>query len=207
MKNRAISLLISIIMLFSLFCIDACSGSNTEPTIPDYNADIVEVVPENITTEHFVVQEETVYYTSPGFSLVISVNGEFMVMDYFYLDGNCRVYDNLYFYVDDYYYIVTDDYKDLYASLGDSADLQYAEEEKESGYDIQINIKKSGKYKLIFNLDTLKFDMVYLEEIVEPIYYTIKSCAILKVKDREWIDLSLNPQNENEFYIANLNIE
>ncbi len=74
--------------------------------------------------------------------MCMEVNGEFLIMDYFSLDGTKRIYDNLFFYVEDYFYIVTDDYKELYASLSDSVSAEYAEEETKQGEAVQINIKK-----------------------------------------------------------------
>ena len=86
-----------------------CGNGSGDPTIPDYNADIQVVTPENIDAEHFVVEDGTTYYTSSGFSLWMEVNGDFREMKYFSIDGDKRVYDNVYLYVDDYFYIVTDD--------------------------------------------------------------------------------------------------
>ncbi len=128
-----------------------------------------------------------------------------MIMDYFSIEGDKRVYDNLYLYVDDYFYIITDDYKDLYASLGDTTDLEYAEEEKEQGEDIQINVKKAGIYKLTFDVKTLKFDMEYKAEITTPVYYTIKNCSIYSLAT-SWVEMSVNPLNEDEFVINNFSV-
>lgn len=152
MKKTFLCFIATLLILISGISLVGCDMGTGTPAIPDYNADVQVVEPENIDVENFIAEEDTTYYTSPGFSLWMEVNGAFMEMDYFSLDGDKRVYDNLYFYVDDYFYIVTDDYKDLYASLGDSADLEYAEEEKEQGYDIQINVKKAGIYKLTFDV-------------------------------------------------------
>lgn len=144
MKKTFLCFIATLLILISGISLVGCDMGTGTPAIPDYNADIQVVAPEDIDAEHFAVEEDTTYYTSPGFSLWMEVNGEFLKMDYFSLDGDKRVYDNLYFYVDDYFYMVTDDNKDLYASLGDSTDSEYAEEEKQSGEDIQINVKKSG---------------------------------------------------------------
>lgn len=182
-----------------------CNAQTDNSALPDYNADIEAVAPENITIEHFVAKEDTAYYTSPGLSLWMEVNGAFLEMDYFSLDGDKRIYDNLYFYEKDYFYIVTDDYKDLYASLGDSADTEYAEEEKQDGYDVQINVKKAGIYKLIFDTKSLTFDMEYKSEIETPKYYTIKKCQIYS-KATKWVQMSVNPANADEFVIHNFNI-
>lgn len=204
MRKSVVNVIIlAIVLAFGLSffgCMGGAGGGGDTSGAKNYNADVKVVAPEEIDTEHFVLEEDTTYYTSPGFSLWMEVNGAFLEMDYFYLDGNKRVYDNLYFYEDDYFYIVTDDYKDLYASLGDSADKEYAEEEKEQGYDIQLNVKKSGIYKLVFDLDTLKFDMEYKSEITTPVYYTIKNCQIYTTATN-WVDMSVNPNNKDEFVI------
>ena len=205
MKNKFLCSILGLWAGISGISLVGCNMGTGDPKIPDYNADIQVVTPENIDTEHFVSEEDTTYYTSPGFYLAIEINGEFMVMDYFSIEGDKRVYDNLYLYVDDYFYIVTDDYKDLYASLGDSADLEYAEEEKESGEDIQINVKKAGIYKLTFDVKTLKFDMEYKAEITTPVYYTIKNCSIYSVAT-SWVEMSVNPANADEFVINNFNV-
>lgn len=203
-KNFFVFTVILFVVIIMSFV--GCNSVADGPVIPDYNADIQVVAPENIEAEHFTVEENTTYYTSPGFSLMIEVNGEFMEMDYFSIDGDKRVYDNLYFYVDDYFFIITDDYKDLYASLGDSADAEYAEEEKEQGVDIQINVKKAGIYKLTFDVKTLKFDMEYKAEIKTPVYYTIKNCSIYSVAT-SWVEMSENPVNSDEFVINNFSVE
>lgn len=205
MKNKFFSVLVALVLLSAIFAV-GCDFGFGSPTSRDYNADIQAVSPENINAEHFIAEEGTTYYTSKGFSLWMEVNGEFLEMDYFSLDGTKRVYDNLFFYVGDYFYMITDDVKYLYASLGDNADLEYAEEEKESGEDIQINVKKAGIYKLIFDVETLKFDMEYKSEIQTPKYYTIKNCSIYSVAT-EWKGMSVNTENEDEFVIKNFNID
>ena len=205
MNKILLNLMLSIIMILSTFTLSGCLGDDPADP-PDYNADIEQVLPENIDTEHFVVEEGETYYTSPGFYLSMSVRGHFMIMDYFTLDGDKRIYDNIYFYENDYYYIVTDDYKDLYASLQNSSDYEYAEEEKQSGEDIQLNIVKSGIYKLIFDTKTLKFDMEYKSAITTPKYYTIPNCDIFTVAT-SWVEMSKNPLNQEEFYISNFHVD
>ncbi len=206
MKKQSLYFVAILIIVISGVFLVGCDIGTIIPELPDYNADVQVVLPEDIDTEHFAVEEDTTYYTSPGFYLSLEVNGEFMVMNYFSIEGDKRVYDNLYLYEDDYFYIVTDDYKDLYASLGDSADLEYAEEEKEQGYDIQINVKKAGIYKLTFDVKTLKFDMEYKSEITTPVYYTIKNCSIYSVAT-SWVEMSVNPDNNDEFVINNFSVE
>lgn len=169
--------------------------------IPDYNADIQEVVPDSITTEHFVKEEGTTYYTSPGMSLWLSVNGEFFKMDYFSVEDGNRVYDNLYLYKYDYFAMATSDNYGWYAGLGDSEDFEYAEEDKAEGEEVWVEIKKDGIYKLVFDVDTLKFDLEYKSEIETPVYYTIKNCSIYSVAT-SWVEMSVNPSNADEFYVS-----
>ena len=204
MKKKLLCFLTTLFVLTSGFAFASCTGEETPPR--DYNADVQVVPPENVDSEHFVPEEDKTYYTSPGFSLWMEVNGAFLEMDYFYLDGSKRVYDNLPFYKEDYFYIVTDDLKDLYAGLGDSADTEYAEEEKQQGEEVQINIKKTGYYKVIFDTETLKFDLEYKAEITTPVYYTIPNCEIYSVAT-SWVPMSVNPDNEDEFFIQNFYVE
>lgn len=205
MKNKSFGFL-SLFFILAISLLFAGCDSFGNDTVKDYNEDIKEVLPEDITLEHFTPEENTTYYTSPGFSLWMEVNGAFLEMDYFSIEGDKRIYDNLYFYEKDYFYIVTDDYRDLYASLGDPADTEYAEEEKEQGCDIQINIKKSGIYKLSFDTKTLKFDLEYKSEIDVPRYYTIKNCSVYSTAT-SWVEMSASPENEEEFYISNFHID
>ena len=206
MKIKFYFFILSLVVVISGISLVACGMGSGDPGIPDYNADIQVVASENIDAEHFVVEEDKTYYTSPGFSLWMEVNGEYLEMKYFSIDGDKRVYDNLYLYVGDYFYMVTDDYKDLYASLSDSADLEYAEEEKEQGYDIQVNVKKAGIYKITFDVKTLKFDMEHKANIETPVYYTIKNCSIFTLAT-SWVEMGVNPTNEDEFVINNFEVE
>ena len=140
-----------------LLCLSACSFIGV--TQKDYNADIREVASESIDDELMHIEAGETYYTSPGFALCVSMNGYFKILDYFSLSGNVRNYRNLYLYQYDYFYMVTDDLRDLYASVGDNNDLQYVEEEKVQGKDVQINVKKAGIYDISFDVKTLKFDL------------------------------------------------
>ena len=195
--------LIALLLLVSSFSLVGCFNGSNPPK--NYNADIQEVLPEDIDIDYFVAEEGVTYYSSNALSLCVSVRGHFMIMDYFSLDGDSRIYDNIYFYKDDYFYMVTGDYKDLFASLKNDDDKEYAEEEKESGYDIQINIIKTGVYKVIFDTKALKFDLVYKSEIDTPKYYTMKNCSIYSV-NTNWVEMSVNPNSQEEFYISNFNI-
>lgn len=208
MKKFLLCISVCLLIAVSIFMLAGCEFPGTgggSGQIPDYNADIEEVAPENITVEHFEPQEGETYYTSKGLSLMVSVNGAFLSLDYFSVEGSLRVYDNLYFYEKDYFYAITDDYRDIYAALDDSCNPEYAEVEREQGYDIQVNIKKDGKYKLTFDTETLKFNLQFKEEITEPVYYTIKDCSIYTLATN-WVEMSLNPENSEEFVIRNFSV-
>jgi len=200
--KKAVSNLAAVFFMLSGGALSACTGGVGGVETPDYNADVAVVAPENIIEEHFVAQENTTYYTSQSLSLWMEVAGHYRKMEYFFLDGNKRVYDNLFFYEDDYFLMASDDMKGWYAALSDSADFAYAEVEKESGEDIQINVKKSGIYTLIFDVDTLKFDLEYKGEMESPLYYTMKNCSIFTL-ETEWVEMGINPENEEEFFIEN----
>ena len=198
MKIKTSLFTISLLLLAACAVLVGCGGGGV--TKPDFNADISAVLPEDVTLEHFTPEENVTYYTSPGLSLMAEVNGAFLEIDYFSVEGSRRVYGDLYLYEDDYLYMITSDYRDIYASLSDPADAEYAEEEREEGYDIQLNIKRSGIYRLIFDTESLKFDLEYKAEIDKPRYYTIKNCQIFSVKTN-WVDMTESPDNPDEFVI------
>ena len=200
MKNNLFRFLATLFSIFSLAIPVSCSTGDSTPK--DYNADVQTVAQSDIAMEHFTKEENVTYYTSDALSLWMSVRGAFLEMPYFSLDGNKRVYDNLYFYERDYFYMLSGDLKDFYAALKDSVDSEYAEVEKSQGEDAQVNINKSGIYTLVFDTDTLLFDMQYKAEITQPVYYTIKNCDILVGED--FIPLTVNPENEDEFVLSNI---
>lgn len=171
-----------------------------------YNSDVKEVAHEDILDEHITPVDGVTYYTSDKLSLYLESKGHYFEVDYFYLDGNKRVYDNMYLYEGDYFLMIPSNMIDFYASLSDSADTEYAVEEKEEGYDIQLNVVKTGKYKVIFDVDTMKFDLVYLSEITTPVHYAFKNCSIYSVAT-DWVEMPVNPSNPDEFYINDFNIE
>ncbi|MBQ4269862.1 MAG: hypothetical protein IJB97_09480 [Clostridia bacterium] len=212
MKKRNLRFTAAVAALCAAFCgvsLVGCglgAGDSGDLDIPDYNADVQTVAPEEITVEHFVAEENVTYYTSESLSLWMEVNGEYLEMDYFSLDGDKRVYDHLYLYKNDYFYMLSDDLTGWYAALDDSTDPEYAEVEKDQGYDVQVNVKKSGIYKLTFDVKTLKFDMEYKSEITEPVYYTMKNCSIFTLATN-WVEMAVNPANADEFVIQNFNIE
>jgi len=120
-------------------------------------------------------------FMSKQLNLVTEINGSYKIDRAFrldYEDENKRVYDDLYFYEDDFFYMTTTDNKYLWCYLTDETDLEYVEVEKEAGEDIQINIKVTGRYKLIFDIITKSFDLEYLGKITTPVYEEIESCEV-----------------------------
>ena len=206
MSKKFVCFLASLLTLTCALPLSACGGGTGDSSPRDYNADVQTVAPENITLEHFVAEENTTYYTSEGLSLWMEVNGEFLEVNYFSLDGSKRVYDNLYLYKDDYFFMLTGNNTDMYATLSDSSDSEYAEEEFAEGEEYAINIIKAGIYTVVFDTETLKFDLVYKSEITTPVYYTIKNCSIYTVAT-SWVEMSVNPNNADEFMIRNFNVE
>lgn len=205
MKKYFLCFIATLFIVISGISLVGCDMGTGTSTIPDYNADVQVVEPENIDVEHFVPKEDETYYTSSRLSLWMEVNGEFLKVNYFSLDGSKRVYDNLYLYEDDYFYMLSDDMRGWYATLSDSNDSEYAEEELAEGDEYSINIIKEGIYTVVFDTETLKFDLVYKSEITTPVYYTIKNCSIYS-EATSWVEMSVNPANADEFVINNFSV-
>ena len=205
MKKKFLFFVLTLLVVISGISLVGCDMGTGDAEIPDYNADIQVVAPENIDIEHFVLNEDETYYTSSGLSLWMEVNGAFLEMNYFSLDGGKRIYDNLYLYEDDYFYMLSDDMRGWYASLSDSSDSEYAEEELAEGEEYAINIIKEGIYTVVFDTETLKFDLVYKSEITTPVYYTIKNCSIYSA-ETSWVEMIVNPNNADEFVINNYSV-
>lgn len=125
--------------------------------------------------------EQDQVFTSKGMDLVTEINGSFTVGRPFVLDANDeykRIYKNIYFYQYDYFYMNANDYDYIWCGLSDSKDLEYAEVEKSQGEDVQVNIKVTGIYNLIFDVKSKTFDLDYVSAINTPVYETIQKCEI-----------------------------
>ena len=200
MKKLLLTLLLSSLLL------GGCSSSSQ--TSKGYSNNDVKEVP---TSEVDFPKEGETYYTKDDMSLCVEVNGGYRIINYFTLDKNnenLRIYDDMYFYTDDLFYMITSNYKYIYASLV-NGNTEYGKEYKEQGYDIEVDILKSGIYTLKFDISTLKFDLVFKEEIVTPRYYTIEDCEIhaLLNKEQTKIKMEINPENEDELILRNQHFE
>ena len=145
-------------------------------------------------------------YTSNYLSFVTEINGSYRTNRPFTLDENnknLRIYDNIYFYEYDFFQMMSNDYKNIWCSLSDETDAQYAEVEREQGEDIQTNIKVSGIYKVIFDTSTFLFDLVYKSEITTPVYEEIKNCDIYSVATK-WTTMQ---KFGDEFFVNNYHME
>ena len=121
------------------------------------------------------------YFTSKKLQLITEINGSYKTDRPFTLDEtdeNKRIYDDLYLYKYDFFYMMSSDYTDTWCRLFDKNDLEYVEVEREQGEDIQINVKVSGIYKLIFDTVTKSFDLEYKSEITTPVYEVMEDCEI-----------------------------
>ena len=201
---------IALCILCVVFCC-ACgvllSGCFFIPTGPtDFNADVQVVAPGDIPSGNFVVEDGKEYYTSPGLSLWMEVNGAFFSLDYFYLDGTKRVYDNLYLYQNDYFYMLSDDMRHWFSDLAQTTSAEFAEVETESGESVQINVKKSGIYTLTFDVETKLFDLQFKGEIDTPVYHKMQSCSVY-TEATDWVPMSVSPSNADEFVLENFHID
>ena len=169
----------------SLVCLSGCSlmGGNQTSASKYNNENIAKAEPASIPSD-IQTTENVDYYTANDLELSVEVNGLFKLIKYFSLDPNnndLRIYDNMYFYEYDFFQMMppsSSSDASIYASLSDKNDEQYVEEHRNSaGGDLQIDIKVSGIYKLIFDLKSLKFDIEYKGEITTPKYYTIETCT------------------------------
>lgn len=198
---------------FLLFCsliLASCdfSGGNisNDTTISINNSIDLEVYTPNSNLE----SDENTYYISKQLVLVTSINGSFKVDRPFTLDENDenkRIYDNLYFYEKDYFWMdVRDsfDLNDMFYELSDPTDTQYVDVNSEAG---RLDIKKgqSGIYKVIFDISTLKFDLEFKSEIVTPVYETIENCS-LYTTSTHWVEMKINSANEDEFILENFSV-
>ena len=138
------------------------------------------------------------------------INGSYTVDRAFTLDAqdpNKRIYDDLYLYQYDYFFMISGDYKDIWCRLSDRNDLEYVEVEKSEGEDVQVNVKVSGIYKLIFDTVTKSFDVEYKSEITTPVYEEILKCEIGYLDDSKEMVFVKMVKDGNELAITNIHFD
>lgn len=144
------------------------------------------------------------YFTSKSLSLVTEINGSYTIDKPFTIDKentNKRIYDNLYLYQYDYFFMISSDYKDIWCKLSDKNDLLYLEVESEQGEDIQVNVKVSGIYTLVFDTVTKSFDVEYISQITTPVYEEIAKCEIGYLDDNDKLQF-VKMQKEGDTLVA-----
>lgn len=63
MKKKFLCFIATFLIVISGISLVGCDMGTDTPTIPDYNADVQVVEPENIDVENFIAEEDTTYYT------------------------------------------------------------------------------------------------------------------------------------------------
>ncbi len=208
MKNKIIS---SIFIAFTALTLSACdftsSGNSNNTNIPNID-NRVDLKPYE--EEEYKTNDQT-YYVSDYICFTMEVRGYFQVNIPFNVDKdneNLRIYDNMYFYEGDYFYLISNDYKYIWATLKNEK-TEYLTPKREQGEDIQIDVKKSGVYKITLDIKTMVMDFEYKSAIETPYYYPFKNCSIGTLVDKKLVynDLSVNPDNSDEFMITAFQVE
>jgi len=161
----------------------------------------------DLKTEYSGTSLDEGYYLSSSFTLVAEVNGYYKTDIPFKVkeDAPEKCIYNLYLYEEDFFYAISSDYKNIYATLR-NGDNEYFKTEVESGKDYQINVLKSGVYEIIFDKKEHLFDFTYVSEIETPVYYQITECRIGRLNDNskmEYTNFEVNPENKDEMVIRN----
>ena len=198
-RNRILYLIFAILFILpSIFVLAGCFGSGTVGINIDNSRDLVVSEPAEGQTD------ENQYYTSKKLQLVTEINGSFKVGRPFVLDENDtnkRIYDDIYFYEDDFFKMDVSGNSLIFYSLSNDDDLEYVSIDEGYGR-IVIKQGKSGIYKLVFDITTFEFDIEYKSPIDTPKYETIESCDIYSL-DTSWQQMTVNPENSDEFVINN----
>ena len=201
---------LGILALSASLLLSACSLFGGGGNGGNYtNSGLSSLPPEQIPSYVDPIEGKT-YYNNDAVTLSLECSGYFTNYTYFYVDEtdeNVRVYDNLYFYEKDYFYFVSKDVKNLWASIEGEYDTEAVEEEKENGYDIQINVKKAGIYTLKFNLETKKVKVIYKSEITEPKYFPVEKADIYSGLDKKYVSMTRSASNPDELEYKNLQID
>lgn len=192
MKNK---FLVIALVLFAIPCLFAgCFGDGKVAN------NTTDLVAQSTTNE-----EGKTYYTCKRLSLVTEINGSYSVGRPFVLDEENewnRVYDNVYLYQGDYFYMDRTNSWEIYCTLSDPNDDEYVEIAKEGDVDIRINVKKQGIYRIVFNISTVSFDLEFKSEITTPVYEEIKGCDIYSVATK-WVQMQ---KTGDEFVVNNFSV-
>jgi len=206
-KKVAFCLFLALIFLSISACSPTPSDASNGIYIPDIDnsMDIKEYKEED-----YITGDET-YYLSDYISFIMEVRGYYQINVPFTLDNNnenLRIYDNMYFYEGDSFQLMSSDYNYIWATLKNE-NTEYLAPLREQGEDIQVDVKKSGVYKIILDIKTMIMDFEYKSAIDTPYYYPFKSCDIGTLVNEQIVysTMGVNPNNSDEFMISDYQAE
>jgi hypothetical protein len=199
-----------LLIAFSALALSACDSSSLGTSSGIYIPNINNSVDLTIYDEDEYKTEDETYYKSDYIQFIMSVRGYYQINIPFYVDKdneNLRIYDNMYFYKGDYFQLMSKDYRYIWATLKDEA-TEYLTPLREQGEDIQVDVKKSGVYKITLDIKTMIMDFEYKSEIQTPYYYPFKTCAVGTLVDNKvvYTNMEENPTNADEFIVKNYEV-
>ena len=208
MKNKIVS---SLFVAFTGLVLSACnltpSGGSNNIYVPsiDNSVDLKEY-----SEQDYELEEGETYYKSDYISFIMEVRGYYQTNVPFTVDKNnenLRIYDNMYFYEGDFFQLMSSDYRYIWATLKNE-NTEYLTPLREQGEDIQVDVKKSGIYKITLDITTMVMDFEYKSAIETPYYYPFKSCEIGTLVDGSIVynTMEVNPANSDEFMISNYEV-
>ena len=194
-------LFIVIVLLFYSY---GCDFLNSEK----YSNDNLQSTNSISEDELFVIDQNETYYKSKDLILWAEINGLFTSLNYFTLDSenkDLRIYDNIYLYKDDYFYMLSNDNKDWFAGLNANVSDELVKKELAEGEDYSIIVQKDGIYKIMFNIQTKQFDIEYKNQIDFPKYLSIRNCEVCQFIDNKpvYTPMVINPNNNDELMLSN----
>ena len=198
MKNKYL-LIPALFMMLSSCSFSGDTNGNPVRGYPEAGTDLIEV------------DESATYYESKDITMWLEVSGFYTSAKYFTLDEeneNLRVYDNMYFYKDDYFFFLSNDMRDWYADM--NTETEYAVKELAEGEDYHIKFLSDGIYRVTFDLTTKKCDVTFKSQIETPKYFTIKNSQIVRyANSRAMVEVKMetNPDNPKELRYLNYQAE
>ena len=201
-KLKNFAAILCLICMFSAVFV-GCGNSGNAPYVIDNSKDLV------VYERDSQSESGEPLYTSKKLTFVTEINGSFKVNRPFSFDKddeNKRVYDNIYLYEKDFFWMDVQgslNLKDMFYELSDSTDEQYVKVNEEAG---RLEIQKAGIYKIVFNITTFKFDLEFKSEITEPVYERIENCDFYTTKTG-WVEATVNTDNIDEFCVKNFIVE
>ena len=209
--NKIAKLVLLPIFSLSLTACDFFNAGSKEETLTQ--------IAQSELTEEEKASGET-YYTSDLYELHTTIAGYFNYGRKFYIPAdnqNLHVYDNLYLYEGDEFFIAKNKGGNKYGipdfdycfELEELADEEYvtvdvAKEDATVG-SLFLKEGKDGVYKVTFNKETLKINIDYIKEIDTPRYDYIEHCDALIIQGQSKV-MKANPNNQDELMVEGFNV-